>query len=203
MNHIPTVPTKCFPTIFPRSRFQQAQDIMEIYNKLYCAIAEDENWIFNAIKDLLNVEPLATALWGIYKATKEAGPVQDISIGVFRSDYMLHVSANEGSEDLISNTTLKQVEFNSFSCSGASHANKVADMHRHLARTGVYNVDDTPFDTKSLPGNKNIDTLASCLELAHTTYGPPKSSLAKETAVLYIVQPFNVSSNLNFSHNLK
>ena len=106
---------------------------------------------------------------------------------------MLHVNANEDSESLISNTTLKQVEFNSFSCSGASHANKAADMYSYLARTGIYNVNDTNI-LKSLPGNKNIDSLASCLELAHTTYGPPRSSLAKETAVLYIVQPFNVSS---------
>ncbi|KAJ5715522.1 uncharacterized protein N7483_012703 [Penicillium malachiteum] len=108
---------KCFPTIFPRARFQQAQDIMKIYIKLYCSIAEDAEWIFNAIKDLLPVEPLATALWGIHEAAKMTNPVQDASVGIFRSDYMLHtgpgaIDNSTSSLDSAWDTTLKQVEFN-------------------------------------------------------------------------------------------
>lgn len=129
------------------------------------------------------MEPLAAALWSIYEATKEAGYVQDISAGIFRSDYMLH------GED-----HLKQVEFNSFSCSGGAHANKANEMHRYLARTGLYDVDETPFDLGSLPRNQNIQSLASGLAQAHAAYGPPRSKTAKRTAVLFVVQPYNVRS---------
>lgn len=107
---------------------------------------------------------------------------------------MLHVSDDSSdSLDSLSNTTLKQVEFNSFSCAGATHANKVVDMHRYLTRRGVYNFEETPLDLRSLPINKNLDSLVSCLALAHSIYGPPRSNLAKETAVLFLVQPTNVS----------
>lgn len=185
---------QCFPSLFPRAQFEQALQIQRIYNYLYCAVAEDPEWIYTAIKDLIPVEPLAQALWGIYEAARDAGSVQVVSVGIFRSDYMLHLpderSAN--SADALFACTLKQVEFNTFSCAGATHANKVADMHRYLTRTGVYNFDEKYFDVDSLPVNKNIDSLASSLALAHTTYGPPRSTLAQQTAVLFVVQPNNV-----------
>jgi glutathione synthase len=186
---------QCFPSPLPRARFEQALELQEIYNKLYCSIAEDEEWIYDTIKDMIAAEPLAKALWGIYEAAKDAGYVQDISAGVFRSDYMFHLteaaSVDRGGD--LSKTTLKQVEFNSYSCSGLSHANKAANMHRYLARIGVYDMNEKPFPVDSLPINHNIDSVASILALAHKEYGPPKSKLASGTAILFIVQPYNVS----------
>lgn len=165
-----------------------------IYNRLYCAVAEDPEWIYAAIKDLIPVEPLAKALWGVYEAVRDAGCVQDVSVGIFRSDYMLHLPDDQpvDSANAISTSSLKQVEFNTFSCAGATHANKAADMHRYLTRTGVYTFGEKNSDVDSLPVNKNIESLASCLTLAHSTYGPPRSTLACQTAVLFIVQPRNV-----------
>lgn len=187
---------QCFPTPLPRTKFQQALDIQEIYNRLYCSVAEDEQWIHDTIRDIIPVEPLAAALWSIYEAAKETGYLQNISVGIFRSDYMLHL--NDGIEHrapgAIFGTSLKQVEMNTFSASGGSHANKVGDMHRYLARTGIYNLNDTSLDllSGSLPKNENIESLASCLALAHATYGKPRSQAARQTAVLMIVQPNNV-----------
>lgn len=66
-----------FPTVFPRAAFQHALDLQEIYNELYCAIVEDEGWIFSVIRDLIPVEPLAATLWSIYEQVKEDGFVQD------------------------------------------------------------------------------------------------------------------------------
>ncbi|CEJ61667.1 hypothetical protein PMG11_10191 [Penicillium brasilianum] len=109
---------------------------------------------------------------------------------------MLHL--NDGVEPRAPNavfeTSLKQVELNTFSSSGGSHANKVGDMHRYLARTGIYNVKDTFLDISSLPVNNNIKSLASCLAQAHTTYGGPRSQEARQTAVLMIVQPNNFNT---------
>ncbi|KAJ5600958.1 hypothetical protein N7450_002025 [Penicillium hetheringtonii] len=191
-NSVLSHPVGCFPSTFPRDRFQQALEVQQIFNKLYCSIAEDEDWIYNAIQDLIPVEPLAKALWGIHEAARDAGYVQDISAGIFRSDYMLHLgdSSREQTSN-VSKTSLKQVEFNSFSCSGFSHANKVANMHRYLARTGSYNVNDKHFPVDSLPKNHNIESIAAILASAHHKYGPPRSKLVRQTAILFIVQPFN------------
>ncbi|KAJ5101259.1 hypothetical protein NUU61_003481 [Penicillium alfredii] len=188
-----------FPTLFPRSLFHRALDLQRVYNQLYCAIAEDERWLFNATKDLIPVDPLAAALWRIHNEAKKAGFAQDVSAGIFRSDYMLHCHGDTSPSSLTSlaGVTLKQVEFNAFSCAGGTHANKAADMHRFLAKKGAYSpgkqdqLGDYSVEASALPPNTNIQSLASCLASAHAIYGPPKSSLAKETAVLFIVQPNN------------
>jgi glutathione synthase len=177
---------QCFPSPFPRAKFQQALEIQKIYNRLYCAVAADEQWIYNAIQDLIPDEPLAVALWGIHEAAKEMGYRQDISGGIFRSDYMLHL--NEGvtpdAPNAMFETSLKQVEMNTF-----------GNMHRYLTWTGIYNANETSLDPKSLPVNRNIESIASCLALAHTTYGRVRSQEARQTAVLMIVQPDNVSAS--------
>lgn len=107
---------------------------------------------------------------------------------------MLHVAKQDiaPSSSATSAGHLKQVEFNTFSCAGASHANKVADMHAYLDRSGAYPMIEAPVTASLLPKNSNIETLASCLALAHDTYGPSRSPLARQTAVLFVVQPNNV-----------
>ncbi|KAL1982102.1 hypothetical protein VTN96DRAFT_1757 [Rasamsonia emersonii] len=202
-----------FPTLFPRPVFQHALDLESTYNELYCAVAEDEEWLWDVTKDLVHVEPLAAALWHVHHEVKKAGSVQPLSAGIFRSDYMLHVQSRDDNHDddddesnPLANVTLKQVEFNSYSCAGGSHANKVVDMHRYLVRTGAYNhnsndeeeeereeekEDTNPIQPSAIPPNYTIHSLASCLATAHAAYGAPKSQIATKTAVLFIVQPRN------------
>ncbi|PLB48595.1 glutathione synthetase [Aspergillus steynii IBT 23096] len=186
-----------FPTLFPRRLFDHALHLQSIYNELYCRMAEDEAWIFQAIRDLLPVDAFAATLWGIHEQVKKAGPRgTSLSAGIFRSDYMLQGPNVElrpgcgGNADLC----LKQVEFNTFSCAGAAHANKVADMHRYLARTGAYNVENespNPITLSALPRNTNIESLSACLSAAHAAYGPKRTRRATQTAVLFVVQPDN------------
>lgn len=190
-----------FPTLFPRRLFDQACRLQSVYNELYCRVAEDEEWIWWALRDLLPVDPFAATLWDLYQEVKRAlprGPA--LSAGIFRSDYMLQGPSVElrpgfdGHTDL----SLKQVEFNTFSCAGAAHANKVADMHRYLVGTGAYNVGidgPNPVTVSALPRNANIESLAAYLSAAHVAYGPKRSREATETAILFVVQPdnFNVA----------
>ena len=39
-----------FPTPFPRVLFEQAQELQPIYNKLYAAISEDEEWLYKVLR---------------------------------------------------------------------------------------------------------------------------------------------------------
>lgn len=198
-----------FPTPFPKANFEHALSLQTVYNELYCALAEDEEWIYASIKDILPIDTLAAALWDIHEEVKRAGYAQDISAGIFRSDYMLHIHHDTTNDEALaalgsqSIPSLKQVEFNTFSCAGASHANKVANMHHHIVRTGAYDCEETgteqqslPFQlsTTNLPRNNNIETLATSLASAHSAYGGTKSKEATETGVLFIVQPDNFNT---------
>jgi hypothetical protein len=128
------VGTTLFPTLFPKELFHDAHALQKAYNKLYAAVAEDDEWLFDVLKELFDVDDLASALWEIYQEVKEEGFVQDLTLGIFRSDYMMHVNPIERSH----RPELKQVELNTVSCAGGVHTNRVSDMHRHLHRTGAY-----------------------------------------------------------------
>ncbi|KAJ5110414.1 hypothetical protein N7532_000949 [Penicillium argentinense] len=196
-----------FPSPFPWRLFEQARTLQPIYNKLYCAIAEDPDWIYSQIKDLIPVDPLVHELWDLYQAARQRTSVQPISAGVFRSDYMLNCGTGSLVDpqdeerihstrwDQLSQASLKQVEFNTYFCAGFAHAERVAKMHQYLARTGAYNLNGRqPFHAGSMPLNHNVAEIASLLALAHETYGFARSKFGRKTAILFVVQPHNVNT---------
>ncbi|OKL56227.1 hypothetical protein UA08_08384 [Talaromyces atroroseus] len=207
------VGTTVFPSLFPRRLFQQATDDLQLlYNELYCKLAQDPEWLYAVTAPLRKTEPLVDALWCVYEEvqrrrssndTAQCLVEQKVHAGIFRSDYMLHTGQHESDDDdddedqiWTRNMSLKQVEFNSYSCAGGCHANKVANMHRHLVQRGVYDFSSENTSTKitpsSLPQNNTIQGIASLLASAHRTYGNrPYNSAASCTAVLMIVQPNN------------
>ena len=85
---------------------------------------------------------------------------------------------------------LKQVELNTYSCAGGAHANKTADMHAHLLRTGALCLPEQ-YSAGDLPANETIRGLAGGLAAAHQLYGSTRIEEAVRTAVLMVVQPRN------------
>ena len=129
-----------FPSPFPRKCFEQARRSYAAFNHLYANVASDEAWLGEALQPLLRTESLAKILWDIHQAVKREGFVQRISLGIWRSDYMLHADGDKlndrgagdrqegsGAEDV----SIKQVEFNTFSCAGGVHSNRISDMHKY------------------------------------------------------------------------
>jgi len=183
-----------FPTLFPKNLFKEALALQTIYSKLYASVAEDDEWLYSVLKDLIEVDLLASSLWSIFEEVKKEGYVQDLMLGISRSDYMLH-APQPGRVEGVLDIQLKQVELNTVSCAGGVHSNMISDMHRHLHQTGAYqsnppNPDGVKLDTSTLPPNTTLKTIASGLAAAHKAYGLPKSG-AKETCILFIVQPHN------------
>jgi len=184
-----------FPTLFPRQWFTHALAIQKVYNKLYVNVAEDEAWLSETLKDMIASDPLTKILWSIHQDINREGYVQDLSLGIFRSDYMLHQEPMTTNGTSRPSTTLKQVEFNTFSVAGGSHANIVADMHRHMARTRV-SIPDIAVSLSNLPPNHTINSLVSSLKLAHNAYKSSTTSLSStglDLAILFIVQPENIN----------
>jgi glutathione synthase len=200
------VGTTLFPTLFPRELFDEAHALQKAYNKLYAAVAEDEEWLHNILRGLIDVDDLASALWEVYQEAKEEGFVQNLTLGIFRSDYMLHVDPTKRSE----RPQLKQVELNTVSCAGGIHTNKVSDMHRHLHRTGAYqrsrspNPDDAIISSSSLPSNATLKTVSAGIAAAHKAYGPATSQGMTDTCILFIVQPdnFNIADERPIEYTL-
>lgn len=177
-----------FPTQFPRNLFQKALDLQEWYNLLYITVAEDEEWLEETLKDLIANDRFTNVLWSIHQAVKKIGYVQPVSVGIFRSDYMIHRPRNGEAE-------LKQVEFNSYTVAGGTHGNIVYDMHRHLLRIGAYG---RFYDQLTSPGtlpipptNNTVSGIVKALAEAHKAYEPATNASVTCTAVLMVVQPFN------------
>jgi glutathione synthetase len=179
-----------FPTLFPAELFNDALALRRLYNKLYTAVAEDEEWLNQTLKPLIEVDFLASNLWGIYEEVKREGQIQDVALGIFRSDYMLHQPSPSQEPQL------KQVEFNTISCAGGIHSSRISDMHRHLHRTDAYQPLSTEsnfidMDSCTLPTNRTLSRISAGLYAAHNAYGSSKSSPTIQKCILFIVQDRN------------
>ena len=123
-----------FPSNFPKRCYEEAWALQPIFNKLYAAITEDEEWLHEALSALIeSPDSVARILWEIHCAVKNDGYVQDVSLGVFRSDYMLHERrANpDGGVEVMVPLEIKQVEFNTYSVAGGAHGNRISEMHKY------------------------------------------------------------------------
>jgi glutathione synthetase len=184
--------------LFPSELFDEAIALQETYKKLYVAVAGDEEWLYATLKNIIQSDTLAEMLWNIHTEVKEEGYVQDLTLGIFRSDYMLHSPSGLFQPRQGQAVQLRQVEFNTVSCAGGVHGNRVSDMHQYLVQTGAYetqtstDVEDTIYLASSmLPPNHTVRAVVSGLSGAHRAYGAPKSSTVTRTCVLFIVQPRN------------
>lgn len=96
---------------------------------------------------------------------------------------MIHMET--GSLD--SQSTVKQVEFNTIASSFGGLSTKVSQLHRHLDVIGAYPESVSKLITDgSLPESRSIAGLAAGLAKAHQAYG--LSSTALPTCVIFVVQ---------------
>ncbi|KAF8476022.1 hypothetical protein BDZ91DRAFT_710779, partial [Kalaharituber pfeilii] len=176
-------PVALFPSPFPRKLFKEAREIQTVYNELYAKIASEqgEEWLGGIIEEIASVDDFIAQLWKVYKEVKAEGFVQHLSLGLFRSDYMIHKNPKGSNAEL----AVHQVEFNTISSSFGGLATRVSQLHKHLLRIGAY--PDSPIITpSSLPDNPAMTDLADGLAEAHKAYGP--GVVSKTTAILFLVQ---------------
>lgn len=187
------------PTPFPRRSFEEAIDLQDLYTELYIRACSDPRWLHAVLKPLLENDSIARALWGIWDKVCQAGVVQDIVCGIFRSDYMLHQPTH--SDPVV----LKQVEMNNTCIAGACHAERASDLHSHLKRmkdlTAMRQGHVDGQDEGSLPLNDNMLALTTALKAAHDAYVPVAS---RPTCVLMVVQPnnFNIADERPLEYGL-
>ncbi|KAF1933552.1 glutathione synthetase large chain [Didymella exigua CBS 183.55] len=178
-----TAPVTIFPSLFPRRCFEDGLSIQKAYNELYSAIARDEEWLQGIVEELVDVDDFVAKLWQTHLAVKKEGYVQDISLGLFRSDYMVHEDPSQ-TDPL---PGLKQVEFNTIASSFGGLSSQVSALHRYLFALGAY-----PSSTSSLVKadalrqSQSASRLANGLAAGHRAYGESKKGLP--LCVLFVVQ---------------
>ncbi|KAL1392347.1 glutathione synthetase large chain [Phyllosticta capitalensis] len=141
--------------------------------------------VFSADTDcrLAGVDEFVAKLWKVHLEVKKEGFVQDITLGLFRSDYMLHLDP----EDIEAKPEIKQVEFNTIASSFGGLSSRVSQLHKHLLSIEAYPADASPaISQDTLPESKSVPSLAAGLAAAHIAYGPSKSE--NPLCVLFVVQ---------------
>ncbi|KAK0669473.1 putative glutathione synthetase [Cercophora samala] len=172
-------PVTLFPSPFPKSCFEEAKAIQTSYNELYARISQDEEFLGRLVQEVAGGDEFIAKLWETHLKVKEEGYVQNLSLGLFRSDYMVHQDGDH--------LQIKQVEFNTIASSFGGLSAQTSLLHQHLAKT-EYPLLTTPIapSTLNLPPNTSARSLAAGLAAAYQAYGP--SALNHPTCVLFIVQ---------------
>ncbi|PSS22501.1 hypothetical protein M430DRAFT_65660 [Amorphotheca resinae ATCC 22711] len=176
-----TAPVTLFPSPFPRVCFEQARSIQKAYNQLYAAIAQDEEFLGEIVQEILEVDEFIAELWQVHLKVKEEGYVQNLSLGLFRSDYMVH----QGDTD--AGPTIKQVEFNTIASSFGGLSAQTSNLHKHLSISD-YPLLEKPILTSALdlPENTSTQSLAAGLRFAFDTY--IKSGPSHDCCIIFLVQ---------------
>ncbi|CAJ2510160.1 Uu.00g060600.m01.CDS01 [Anthostomella pinea] len=190
-----SVNVSLYPTPFPGKFYRGAVALQHSMNQLYVRVANDEDWLYSVLGPQIQGDPegLTSSLWDVHVKCREAGVVQDVGCGVFRSDYMLHAEDEEAALSGGGMITLKQVEMNHLSVAGAYHADNVAGMHRYLLQKRIAERTEDPMELRRLLPNTNTASLVTGLTRAHRVYREQESPHDREgpSCILMVVQPFN------------
>lgn len=124
-------------------------------------------------------------LYESYKAAKTIGITQPLSLGLFRSDYIVHKDEpgfkGEGS------AAIKQVEFNTVSVSFGALSSKVSQLHTYLAESNAYGPSGKNLQGKTSVSD-SLTKLADGLAVAQKEYLKENPAKGK-VVVLFVVQP--------------
>ncbi|KAJ3381817.1 hypothetical protein HDU92_005110 [Lobulomyces angularis] len=167
-------PFSLFPSPVSRQAFQNTVDIHTTLNKLFFKLSRDDIFIRKVMKSVIGVDNFMEKLFNIYTTVFDHDTnTQTISLGLNRSDYMLHSSEN-GLVPL-------QVEFNTISCGLVTLSSKVTELHQF-----VHKNDEEIL--KNLPTCNSIEGVPKGISAAHRLFNS-KYLKNEESVVLMVVQP--------------
>ncbi|KAL2745192.1 glutathione synthetase-like [Vespula maculifrons] len=155
-SQIQIAPFTLLPSSFPKKYFEKVKNIQVLLNEIMHKVAHDDNFIRNTLKGTIEVDDFTARLFNIYETVYKEGFAQDISLGLFRSDYLLHNGINK---------EIKQVELNTIAASFAGLSKIVSEYHRYIL-TELGHADKLEF----LPLNNPVTGLCKGLTQAWSLY---------------------------------
>jgi glutathione synthase len=181
-------PITLFPSLFPQQCFTTAEAVQKPYNELYAKIASDLKWLESCISRLAILGKIISSqnlilylrvaiiddfvknLWQIHLDLRNGGYNQTLSLGLFRSDYMVHLDKSPRSKPQI-----KQVEFNTIASSFGGLSSQASKVHKYLRETDIYqsylNLASATESTFPIEYSTNATTgLAQGMQAAYDAY---------------------------------
>ncbi|XP_026483270.1 glutathione synthetase-like isoform X2 [Vanessa tameamea] len=171
---IQIAPFVLLPSPFPRTEFNKAIELQPILNELMHKVAHDDDFLEHTLQNTLQVDEFTAKLYEIWVKVKDEGITQSLSLGLFRSDYLLQYP--EGNK-------IKQVEFNTVASSFGAISSNLPDMSRYILRQLGHG--DL---IKNMPENRALSGLCSGIIEAYDLFGVPSA------IVLFVVE--EVSYNI-------
>lgn len=164
------------------------------------ALHIDEALAHKYTNRLIDSDEFIGNLWKVHLDVKAEGYVQPLSLGLFRSDYIVH-SPPGGARP-----SLKQVEFNTIASSFAGLSDLVASMHASPELSSAAYPENAISGNKGLHVEKNhaVETLSRGLAAAHKAYRQSTSKTSLPLCIIFIVQgnERNVYDQLALSEHL-
>ncbi|MBE3044458.1 glutathione synthase [Candidatus Bathyarchaeota archaeon] len=127
---------------------------------------------------LLDVDEFVADLWKVHLRVKEEGYAQDLSLGLFRSDYMVHENDSV--------LQAKQVEFNTIASSFGGLSMQTSLLHRYLAAT-EYPLLQHGWKELDVPKSDSVEVLARGMATAFREYSR-EGTAQRPTCVVFIIQ---------------
>lgn len=161
-------PFVLLPSPFPRTEFTKAVELQPILNELMHKVAHDDEFLEHTLRNTLEVDDFTAKLYDIWMKVREEGITQSLSLGLFRSDYLMQNP--EGNK-------IKQVEFNTVASSFGAISSNLPAMSRYILRQLGHG--DL---IKNMPENRALSGLCSGIIEAYDLFGVPSA------VVLFVVE---------------
>lgn len=173
-------PFALFPSMIPRSIYNEAKQMQTDFNLLMHKVAHDYDFLKESLKSVIEIDDFTRKLWEIYEFVykNKTKKFQPLCLGLLRSDYMLHCPQGDStiSEDLLQQVQLKQIEINTIASSFIGLAENMISLHRYTLW-----LINAPANEEKLPENQAAAGFAAGLVNAWDLY--EKS----EAAILFVV----------------
>ncbi|XP_018054761.1 PREDICTED: glutathione synthetase-like isoform X2 [Atta colombica] len=121
-DQVQLLPVTLLPSSFPEKSFLTVKNVQTILNELIHKVAHDKEFLTSSLKSTIQADPFTAKLFHIYETVYEKGFSQSISLGLLRSDYLLH-------DD---DCKIKQVEINTVATSFAALATITSEYHKYI-----------------------------------------------------------------------
>ncbi|KAG8200469.1 hypothetical protein JTE90_000549 [Oedothorax gibbosus] len=168
------VPFCLVPSAFPKKWFDKACELQPYLNYVLHAVSYCPEFIKECLSSTIEVDEFTRNIYKIYEATRKD---EQLSLGLFRSDYLL----NSDSDGKISG--IKQVENNTIASSFGGLAPIVKELHEFvLEKLGQKGYSD------KLPSNESTFMLAKGITQAWDAYNNTSA------IVLFVVE--KVTNNI-------
>ncbi|XP_034826370.1 glutathione synthetase-like isoform X2 [Maniola hyperantus] len=171
---IQIAPFVLLPSPFPRTEFNKAVELQPVLNELMHKVAHDDEFLTRTLENALQVDEFTANLFDIWVKVRDEGMAQTLSLGLFRSDYLMQNPDGN---------SIKQVEFNTVASSFGAIAAHLPDMTCYVLRQL-----GQPELIKNMPPNPALSGLCSGITEAYDLFGVPRA------VVLFVVE--EVSYNI-------